>query len=201
MATVENSTLILDTRCVTSDMPRTALWHFRPIREDRFYDPTKQPSGGGGGGSGGGDYTGLTTETAEALVNNDRRTIAVNVRIDNLHKQDTIEFIEIDPAVPVTQEDIDKLTTNAVNRISYDGKIFNLGYRDSGVYKYFAPDSTGEQLETITLDLQTGEITITIPTLLEDHINNTEVHIQPGERDYWNEKADAEVVGEVLKIY
>lgn len=105
----------------------------------------------------------------------------------------------------ITYEQLEKLEENLDGKISYENKNYSLSVRNGNEWVYTAPCDDGGKINVIKINISTlafahSEIDVLTPTALTEHTSDTGVHLQTGERDFWNGKVKAWVVGTTLRI-
>ena len=96
-----------------------------------------------------------------------------------------------------------ELIENNLNELVYGGCYFQLAYKDETTRRYATNVLRDNSLQLIELTLATKAYQYsTIPLdsgeALDEHIHNTDVHIQEGERNAWNNKVSCSRSDEVL---
>lgn len=104
-------------------------------------------------------------------------------------KQDVNQKITISAETTSLSSDvINTLENNASAVLVYDNKVYNLSVRNGNLRTYINLNEKTNEISTITFDTQTGECDITtqnpICDDLSNHIKNTSVHLQSGERNF-----------------
>lgn len=97
-----------------------------------------------------------------------------------------------------TPEQIETLRQSPSNYISYNGQIYKLQYKNTNTYKYFSLINDVNNMPMITVDFTTNrwQYNMVVNGVLDGHINDNERHINPGERDFWNNKLNYDIVQE-----
>lgn len=121
----------------------------------------------------------------------------LNAKINK--KQDQIKFITLNHANEtegqLTPEELELLNSNKCNRLVYSNVIYTYSVRYGHLRRYFSggPNTTNN---LINVDMDTGIYSITSAgnKQVEDHINDTIIHITQAEREKWNNKVSAEAV-------
>ena len=113
-------------------------------------------------------------------------------------KQDWLEPIQLlEPTSSIPMSDVALLKKNTILTLDYDGHLYSLTARSGPNWTYCYVDKTDGSIHSITVDTTNGSYTTIqenpVEDMLLDHIHNTEVHIQPGERNFWNNKVTASV--------
>lgn len=119
-------------------------------------------------------------------------------------KELTPSYISISSASGVLDDaTFNELIDNNLNELVYGGCYYQLAYKDETIRRYATNVLHDNSLQLIELTLSTKAyqyLTIPLATgqALENHINNTDVHIQEGERNKWNNKVSCSRSDEVL---
>ena len=101
-------------------------------------------------------------------------------------KQDVIRFIQAtDLSGQFTAEKLALLQTNKVNRIVFNNIIYYLSIVNENEKKYFSRIESSEYNE-VDVNMETGQYVFIskMNPIIEDHINNTTIHITENERLY-----------------
>jgi hypothetical protein len=159
------------------------------------------------------EYTGVNTDSATTTVDNKERTITVAVSSTLLDKkQDTIQFVTLGAGSgTLTSDQLTLLTVQKVNRIILGTSVFYLSRIDGNEVIYISQkldtDGTVSSMYEIRIDSTTGTYTskalvlnYVLETAFESHVNNKDVHIQAGERDFWDSKATVDEGSERLTL-
>lgn len=130
----------------------------------------------------------LVDETTITFNDNNELSVTPELQETIRNKQDKIEFVEINPETTTGQlspTKLNLLTTNMVNRLLRDDKIYYLSIKEGNTRKYFS--TSAEDYDEIDIDITTGRYQVK-NTKVIDHINNTTIHITQDEREFWNNK-------------
>ena len=108
------------------------------------------------------------------------------------------------PLGAFTQETVNKLKSNFSANIELNNRFLTLSSRAGNLWTYTSsPDQSGT-MYIMTVNMLNGSYQSSAinpaKSDLNAHIQNTEVHIQAGERKSWNEKVSAEVIVEEEKL-
>lgn len=124
----------------------------------------------------------------------DEYTLIVNRAIER-----ALKFVYVDSThgyLPTS--DLLKLINNKVNRIVYNNIVYYYSLKIGNIQKYFSVainTDNNTELNEIDVDITTGEYEIVNSTnkYLQDHINNTTIHVTASEKTFWNNKVTAVV--------
>ena len=124
-------------------------------------------------------------------------------QIDDL--EHSIKYIEIfEDTGRFDQEIYNLLIDNNLNQIIYVKGARRIHYRfslkTSNTRRYVSlePDDTGaRQYIDVNMTTRRWEYKATLNPTLESHINDKGIHIQPGERQFWNDKVTANFTGSI----
>lgn len=108
-------------------------------------------------------------------------------------KQDEIKFICVNSYEgTLNQEQLDLLKKNKVNRIVLNNVIYYLSAIDGNIRKYFSRIESTDHNE-VDVNINTGYYLFIskMNPIIENHINDTTIHITEAERLYWNNKVSA----------
>ena len=137
-------------------------------------------------------------------ANSIQQVEAANKRIDQIEQ-------EIGPIaasdVTITEasgvfddETFENLRKSTLSQIIYNGCYYKLAYKDNTTRRYITDIlyQGNTQIINVTIATKAYQYSVIIDPALEQHINNTSVHIQDGERDRWNNKVSCSRSNEVL---
>lgn len=119
-----------------------------------------------------------------------------------LNKEDKLSVILLyNIEGTLTDEEFLKSSTNDSTKFLFNQYEFSLGYKDDVYRKYFvSTDRGGRLMLTVKLADHSYKIsTLVRDTFIEevdDHIEDTDLHLQVGEREFWNNKVTCEMVSE-----
>lgn len=164
---------------------------------------------------------GIDNARYEALVNKERQErIAADEILQRQITDNKINFIPLDSYI-TEQTSVQKsgvlpesillfLRSNRLNKVVLGNKIYYLSIKNGNIQQYFSNTSNNipnePNFNRVDLDIDTGEFTIKDTWLDEqmkkaiNHMNDTNIHITPEERIFWNNKLNCEdeVSGEEL---
>lgn len=137
-------------------------------------------------------------------ANSIQQVEAANKRIDQIEQ-------EIGPIaasdVTITEasgvfddETFENLRKSTLSQIIYNNCYYKLAYKDNTTRRYVTDVlyQGNTQIINVTIATKAYQYSVIIDPALEQHINNTNVHIQDGERDRWNNKVSCSRSNEVL---
>lgn len=107
------------------------------------------------------------------------------------------------PSGVFTNESLALLTGNDLSQIIYNNVHYTLAFKDGDLRKYGTHILTSDgKFQVINVSTATRAWTYSSyqSSALIDHINDTNVHIQSGERDYWNNKITCVKENETLVL-
>ena len=109
-------------------------------------------------------------------------------------KQDEIFFINLVQPSGIFNPNVMPYLNN-VNRLVYRNKIYYLTEKTEN-FKRYTSKTEETRLDIINVDLTTRvyEVTTSVNQALIDHINNTDIHVTPEDKERWNNKVDASTV-------
>lgn len=97
----------------------------------------------------------------------------------------------------ISTEDLLILKDNWANGLLYNQNFYHICARSDNNWTYSSNDLTSGAISTITVNIISGRYVIhssnPAQEALNEHILNTSVHLQSGERNTWNNKVSAEV--------
>lgn len=164
---------------------------------------------------------GIDNARYEALVNKERQErIAADEALQKQITDNKINFIPLDNYITeetsyqkigvIPEIILQHLRNNKINKLLLGNKIYYLSIKDGNIQQYFSNTTDTVQGEpnfnNVDLNIETGEFTI-IDSWLDAqmksaiaHMKNKNIHLQPGEREFWNNKLNCEdeVSGEEL---
>ena len=113
---------------------------------------------------------------------------------DLTKKQNEIIFINLISPSGVIGPTILPLLNN-VNRLVYRNKVYYVTEK-TPTFKRYTSKNEEERLNIINVNLETGvyEVTTSVNQVLQNHINNTDIHVTPQDKERWNNKVDASAV-------
>ena len=152
---------------------------------------------------------GIDNARYEALVNKERQErIAADEALQAQIDENKINFIPLDNYITVDRPQQKEgiipenilvyLRNNKLSKVILGNKIYYLSVRDGNIQQYFSNTSNNTSdkpnLNRVDLNIKTGEFIIK-DTWLDaqmklaiNHINNSDIHITPNERLFWNTK-------------
>lgn len=137
-------------------------------------------------------------------ANSIQQVEAANKRIDQI-EQEIAPIAASD--VTITQasgvfddETFENLRKSTLSQIIYNGCYYKLAYKDNTTRRYVTDIlyQGNTQIINVTIATKAYQYSVIIDPALEQHINNTNVHIQDGERERWNNKVSCSRSNEVL---
>ena len=164
---------------------------------------------------------GIDNARYEALVNKERQErIAADEVLQRQITENKINFIPLDSYI-TEQTSYQKsgvlpesillfLRSNRLNKVVSGNKIYYLSIKDGNIQQYFSNTSNNipnePNFNRVDLNTDTGEFIIKDSWLdaqmkkAINHMNDTNIHITPEERVFWNNKLNCEdeVSGEEL---
>lgn len=164
---------------------------------------------------------GIDNARYEALVNKERQErIAADEILQRQITENKINFIPLDSYI-TEQTSYQKsgvlpesillfLRSNRLNKVVLGNKIYYLSIKDGNIQQYFSNTSDSipnePNFNRVDLNTDTGEFIIKDSWLdaqmkkAINHMNDTNIHITPEERVFWNNKLNCEdeVSGEEL---
>ena len=164
---------------------------------------------------------GIDNARYEALVNKERQErIAADEILQRQITENKINFIPLDSYI-TEQTSYQKsgvlpesillfLRSNRLNKVVLGNKIYYLSIKDDNIQQYFSNTSNNipnePNFNRVDLNTDTGEFIIKDSWLdaqmkkAINHMNDTNIHITPEERVFWNNKLNCEdeVSGEEL---
>lgn len=164
---------------------------------------------------------GIDNARYEALVNKERQErIAADEILQRQITENKINFIPLDSYI-TEQTSYQKsgvlpesillfLRSNRLNKVVLGNKIYYLSIKDGNIQQYFSNTSNNipnePNFNRVDLNTDTGEFIIKDSWLdaqmkkAINHMNDTNIHITPEERVFWNNKLNCEdeVSGEEL---
>ena len=164
---------------------------------------------------------GIDNARYEALVNKERQErIAADEILQRQITENKINFIPLDSYI-TEQTSYQKsgvlpesillfLRSNRLNKVVSGNKIYYLSIKDGNIQQYFSNTSNNipnePNFNRVDLNTDTGEFIIKDSWLdaqmkkAINHMNDTNIHITPEERVFWNNKLNCEdeVSGEEL---
>ena len=164
---------------------------------------------------------GIDNARYEALVNKERQErIAADEVLQRQITENKINFIPLDSYI-TEQTSYQKsgvlpesillfLRSNRLNKVVLGNKIYYLSIKDGNIQQYFSNTSNNipnePNFNRVDLNTDTGEFIIKDSWLdaqmkkAINHMNDTNIHITPEERVFWNNKLNCEdeVSGEEL---
>lgn len=135
------------------------------------------------------------------IVERKEADIVLQNQIDE--KQDKIKYIEITSPMGYLDESmLNLLIRDYANKIVYNDEYYALSTKTSQYRRYLAPTTDPNVMHTVLVDVTTGRYVYSeIPNAeLQNHIADNERHVNPGERDFWNNKLNFETYGEILEF-
>lgn len=137
-------------------------------------------------------------------ANSIQQVEAANKRIDQIEQ-------EIGPIaasdVTITEasgvfddETFENLRKSTLSQIIYNNCYYKLAYKDNTTRRYVTDVlyQGNTQIINVTIATKAYQYSVIIDPALEQHIHNTSVHIQDGERERWNNKVSCSRSNEVL---
>lgn len=128
--------------------------------------------------------------------------VVSNIALEFARKSD--QFIFVDSlSGTLSPEDLNKIKDNKINKIVYNNIVYYYSIKVNGIQRYFSvavQKGDDTDYNEIDVDIVTGEYGVynSKNKYLEDHINNTTVHITQAERNFWNNKVTTVSAGEEL---
>ena len=111
------------------------------------------------------------------------------------------------PLGAISEDDLAKLKKNFTAVVELNNRFLTLSSRNGNNWTYTSNPDTNGTFYVMTINMNNGTYTSTAlnpaQSNLNTHIQNTDVHIQAGERTNWNKKVSAEVIvdEEKLKLF
>lgn len=124
-----------------------------------------------------------------------------------VNKQPLIKTIHLEtPYGTLTPEQLLAVINNDVNRFIFNNSIYYLSYKSGNIKKYYSSLTEpveGEYLNQINVDITTGNYAIVSTSNItwkdiEDHINDTSIHVTSAQKTFWDNKVTAET--EILNL-
>lgn len=118
-------------------------------------------------------------------------------------KQNNIYFIDLYSPQGILDEDtLNLLTSSRLNKLVYLDNIYSLGTKDDRYWRYMGSTTDPNNLYTIVVDTITGEWIYSEigNAVLQNHINDNNRHLRPGEREFWNNKLNVVNQDELLEF-
>lgn len=161
---------------------------------------------------------GIDNARYEALVNKEKQErIAADEVLQRQITENKINFIPLDSYI-TEQTSVQKsgvlpesillfLRSNRLNKVVLGNKIYYLSIKNGNIQQYFSNTSNNipnePNFNRVDLNIDTGEFTIKdtwLDAQMKNHMNDTNIHITPKERVFWNNKLNCEdeVSGEEL---
>lgn len=97
-------------------------------------------------------------------------------------------------------EAFENLRKSTLSQIIYNNCYYKLAYKDNTTRRYITDIlyQGNIQIINVTIATKAYQYSVISDPALEQHINNTNVHIQDGERDRWNNKVSCSRSNEIL---
>lgn len=97
-------------------------------------------------------------------------------------------------------ETFENLRKSTLSQIIYNNCYYKLAYKDNTIRRYVTDIlyQGNTQIINVTIATKAYQYSVIIDPALEQHINDTNVHVQDGERDRWNNKVSCSRSNEVL---
>lgn len=136
----------------------------------------------------------VTIVDGELLIDGDPSGLPTVAELNK--KQEKILFIRLTaPSGVLGEQAIEFL--NGVNRLVYKNIIYYPTVVDKETKtKIYTAKTSVDTLKQITVNMveRSYEVETLVDTVLQDHINNTEIHVTQEEKNKWNNKVDATTV-------
>ena len=117
----------------------------------------------------------------------------IRLGIELTKKQDLIKFIYITNTSGILDvEELGLLLENKVNRLVFNNTIYYLSIIENEIRKYFSKNQSSKNNE-IQVNSTTGEYEVIskIDPILEQHIENRNIHVSAEDRLFWDNKVSA----------
>ena len=97
-------------------------------------------------------------------------------------------------------DDLNTLTTNSATQLIYNNRYYILGLKDGNTRKYFALTENQGTIIGIDVDMMSGIWNCFELDAVQQHIQDTTIHITEQEREFWNNKINCEMHEELERL-
>lgn len=149
---------------------------------------------------------GITDKHLEIKIDKeikDRKEADEELQRQIITKQDKIVFITLLDAHGTLEEEVlNLLISSRLNKLVYLDSVYSLSVKDGKYWRYMGDTTDPNILHTIVVDTITGEYTFSeiSNVVLQTHIEDNNKHLREGEREFWNDKLNCQLDGELLEF-